>query len=251
MDLRLGVHMELVRAFEAFGPLVGDPEVDRQREEAGRVLHAEICRISRALPASERFGEEAEHRVICALLRRGTESVARRPPATEEEVRRVLYWMLRYAAIDAWRGDSSRRLELESDDQAVEFAVAGGADPFESTALQRCRQELSQARDDLERTTFPALAAGMKGGGKTFLETIGWLHSLAAGTVTIDAVIHAVAAGGDPEAARVRFRQRVSAARERVTDWLDAPEERAAHHAHRLLAYELLIEELFDPARGR
>jgi len=243
--------MELIRAFELFGPLVGDPAVDAEREEAGRVVQLAVYRISRSLSSSERFIEAAEFHVLCALLRRGPEGMTRRPPQTDEEVRRVLYRALRNAAIDAWRTGERSRPEVELDEHAAELLVAKDTDAFEEAALARCRQELNEASAELEHAVFPALAAGMKGGGAVLLDTLRALRQIVTGEETQDSVIDAIARGGDLRSADDRFRKRVSAARERVLAWLDDPVERAAHHPHWWLAFEILIEELFDPGRGR
>jgi hypothetical protein len=243
--------MELIRAFELFGPIVGDPAVDQERSEAAQVLYPLIHKLSRCLRTSEQFMDDAEYRLICALLQRGPGAMSSRPPRTNEAALRILWRVLVNAKTDAWRFQSKRELDIDPDERAIELVVATGTDATEQLALERCRQELLQANAELQTTIFPALATGMKDRGAVFIETLDVLRRIADGTQTQDSAIAALTDSGGVRVARDRFRKRVSAARERVLAWLADPAEQAARHPQRWVAFEILIDELFDPDRGK
>jgi hypothetical protein len=197
--------MSLLEAFRLLGPVGDDPAEDAGREEAARVLLAEVQSICRRM-RSFREGdlEDASGELMKRLVRRGPRGIRPYDPASDSEVRPWLRRALKNNALDIL----DRRDERETVEDLSR--VTGGDSPEDALLAARGREALDAAYGDLQ-----AIVAAISRERRTeeeqslFAADVAVMIDIASGARTFDAVVAAEVAKEAPAAEPAALQKRV------------------------------------------
>jgi hypothetical protein len=160
--------MTLLEAFQKVAPQTGQPEADRMRNGAARILHDELNNLCWSTALLRRMNNDERQEAIAIVLLRlvqaGPRDSRTGAPDHDLAVRRYLRTALENSLKDLIRARSAHpTLAL---DQLAEQLDPGGSD-FESQPdrrldHKRAALELDQAVQDLLTTLLPELKAGRR-----------------------------------------------------------------------------------------
>ena len=210
--------MTLLEAFRGLGLRTGDPERDRRREEAARIVLEILRRIGRdggplaSFPAALR--EEAIGELMRRMVERRSQGRRAGDPNSDAEVQGHLVRCLRNMAVDLWRKTRHEVAEGAATDR--------GAAPGPDDAERQVEIHVEAARQLLFTVIGPAVADAKAshhpGAAVRFRETLAMLEALDLGS-NVPQVLDfpSDTDGSNPEFARARdafYRRRFRALRD-------------------------------------
>lgn len=182
-----GRAMTLLEAFRTLGPLIGVAEEDERRNEAARIVLAELHRLAARTTFNADVRDEIPSRVMVRMLQRLAGATRENDPDTDAGVTAWLWTCVRHTGIDL-----TRRKRPEKPIDTAGDPPGDSPDPLEELVGQAEVEERTAALHQLREDIVAEVAAGMQPRARdAFLEAIDDLFALAEGGVSFDDVVRA------------------------------------------------------------
>jgi hypothetical protein len=243
--------MGILEAFRQIAPQTGDGALDRARNDAARLLFAELKHLAWSTALLQSIGsqerDEAIAVVLVRLVQAGPRGLREGDPCHDEAVRRYLRAALQNAGRDLLR-DRQRADAPSSGDPAESEPAAPSSDASPEVQLDRKRAALSleQAVRDLYDTVLPWIGAHRRrDASERAVASTDQLLGIYRGVTSVEQVLGGAAE--DP-AGRKRARQALYQQYHRTIEALeqavDALERDGALAPERCRAVRTLVGEL-------
>lgn len=211
--------MTLLDAFRSLGALIGEPNVDSERQRAAAVLLPEMTKVVRGLGFPQDLRDDAVAEAFCSLMTGGNRGSAAVACDSDARVRGFLRECLRNAMRDELR-KRKRLTPLDSQKADSEPASQQASPEEEASAWQEIDLRTS-AEHELYERVVPAVAASVRtSAGRDLVQAVEHMRSLAAGEKDFGAVV-LEATGRNDGPAQTAVHQRHSRARRRLLEYIE------------------------------
>jgi len=214
--------MTLVVAFRSLGVLIGDPNVDAERQRAADVLLSELSKLVRSLDFPRDMWDDAIAEAFCSLMTGGNRTNAAVACDSDARVRGFLRQCLRNAMRDERR--KGRRLSTLDAQMEDSVPATQQASPEQELSAWEEIDLRRSAQQELYDQVVPALVAKVRPSARRDLtQAIEDMRALAAGEKDFGAVVFE-ATGRNDGPAQSAVHQRHSRTRRRLLEYIESLE---------------------------